>query len=311
MSSTEEPAVVGDAAATLQLKTTAKWLIGASASTAALLVAGLQLTNLQKLGEADWWIGALALAAALLGLTAVFRVLHQAASVLATTRPSIGALADKDRGDRGNYPNGPRLQEPVDPLLRELIVLRRSELLGPRRDAIASLPDDLSAAGRSLNMGVPVTIQGKQYRPAVASDATALQELITELQRRISAVSDAAERFETTKNYAHLKNQLAFNGGIFLVGVLGFAWLTLLYPQKITPFPAVTTPVQIEVTVPSAKAASQAGLEKTCAGRKLTGAAIGGTLDKPVIVTRAQRGCPAHRLTDLHGLVVIPAAGAK
>ena len=310
MSSTDEPAAVGDAAATLQLKTTAKWLIGASASTAALLVAGLQLTNLQKLGEADWWIGVLALTAALLALASVFRVLYQAASVLGTTRPPIATLADRDRADRGN-PNGRRIEQPDDPLLKELIVQRRSELLGPRRDAIGSLTDDLTAASRSLATRATVTIQGRQYDPTVASDATALQELITELQRRISDVSDAAERFETTRNYASLKNQLALNGVFFLVGVLGFAWLTLLYPQRITPYPPVTAPVQIEVTVPSAKAAAQAGLEKTCAGKRLTGAAVGGTLDNPVIVTRAQKDCPAHRLTDPHGLVVIPAAAAR
>jgi hypothetical protein len=188
--------------------------------------------------------------------------------------------------------------------LKELVVLRRTELLGPNRDAIGSLIDDLRRTARGL-AGARVTIQGRTYRPRLPGDAADLRALAAELERRIRGVSDAAERFETAKRYQHLKGNFAPNAIIFLVGVLGFAWLTLLYPGRITKSPDVTAPVQVEMTVPSSKsAATGAGLDKTCAGMKLTGAAVAGSLDEPIIVTRAQPGCPAHRLSDPRGMAI-------
>ncbi|MGW6880815.1 hypothetical protein ACWGEU_11205 [Streptomyces goshikiensis] len=305
MSSTEEGPAGGDALASTELKTTAKWLVGASASTAAIVVAGLQLTALEKVGQAEWWIGVLALAAAFLALAAAGRVLYQAAAVLAVTRPSIATLDSKDRGDHGNYPDGPRLEQPRDPLLRELVVLRRAELLGAGRDAIGSLVDDLTRAGQALRAGADVTIQGRTYRPAQAADVAALGELTADLERRIGSVSDAAERFETTNRFARLKRQLLPHGIVFLIGIFGFAWLTLLYPQRFAGTAKITTPVQVEVTVPSESAATRSGLEKGCVGT-LTGAAVGGTLDEPVVVTRPTERCPAHELDDTHHLVVVP-----
>ncbi|MEV8550205.1 hypothetical protein AB0L04_10310 [Streptomyces glaucescens] len=299
-----------DSLATAELKSTAKWLVGASASTAAVIVAGLQLTNLDKLGKADWWLGVLAMAAALLALAAAFRVLFQAALVIGTTRPTITSLDRKDRADHGNYPEGARIDPPDDPLMRELVVARRAELLGPGRDAIGSLADDYRRAVRALTSMARVKILERTYDPKIPADAAALQGLASELERRMRDVSDAAERYEAEKSYQHLKRWLAPHAVAFLVGVLGFAWLTILYPNRIpiTQTAKITSPVQVEITVPSESAAMHAGLEKACAGKVLTGVGVGGTLSAPIVVTRGESKCPARRLKDTRELIVVPMA---
>jgi hypothetical protein len=81
-----------------------------------------------------------------------------------------------------------------------------------------------------------------------------------------------------------------------------------LYPHKFPDTVKVTTPVQVEITVPSESAATNAGMAKQCAEKTLTGVAVGGTLDEPVVVTRAQAGCIAYHLTDTRDLIVVPVA---
>jgi hypothetical protein len=303
---TSQPAS-GDAHATAELKSTAKWLVGASASTAAVIVAGLQLTDLGRLGEAAWWFGVLALLAAFTALAAAFRILYQAASVLATNRPAISDLARRDVADHGHYPD-PRLDHPDDPLLKELVIKRRTELLGPGRDYIMALTSDYDKVGKVLAGEPGITIQARSYNLADPIEVAALHVLATELERRIENVLDAAERFTTEKRYQHLKRQLTPTGIAFMAGVLAFAWLTILYPHRIPQTAPVATPVQVEVTVPSENAAMRAGLEKACAGKVLSGVDVGGTLDRPIVVTRAQAGCPAHRLGDTQDLIVVPVA---
>ncbi|KAB1144468.1 hypothetical protein F7R91_21885 [Streptomyces luteolifulvus] len=306
MPAAEQPASA-DALAAAHLKSTAKWLVGASASTAAVIVAGLQLTSLDKLGAAHWRFGVLALGSAAVALGAAFRVLYQAVMVIGAPRPPIRVLDRKDRADHGNHPNGPRFDPPDSPLIHELVIDRRTELLGPGRDAIGALTDDYTTASRALTSGARVTIRGRTYDPrAVAADSTALQALSAELERRIRDVSDAAERIETERAYRKLKGQLAWHEAAFLLGIFLFAWLTILYPHSLPDTAKVTAPVQVDIVVPSESAARHAGLGKGCVGT-LSGVEVGGTLDAPIVVTRSRAGCPAHRLGDAQGLVVVPA----
>lgn len=292
-----------DASTTAVLRSTAKWLVGASAAMAAVLVAGLRLTNLDKLGEADWWLGLLALAAALLAFLAAFTVLYQAARVLATTRATIYELDKRDRDDSVVFPKQ-RPEPSQDPLLQELALM-----LGYDRFYIRHLLSDRTTVSAALGSGESQTIRDRTYDPGSPADLAALQNLATDAERRIRAVTDAAERFEIKRNYDRLTSRLIPSGAVFLVGILGFAWLTILYPQRIPTAAPVTTPVQVEITVPTDGAAIRAGLDKTCAGKAITGVDVGGTLNAPVVVTRAQAGCPAYRLDgtrDPHDLIIVP-----
>ena len=188
------------------------------------------------------------------------------------------------------------------------MVLRRAELLGLSRDSIGSLIDDYSSIGKGLAAATTVKIRDRAYDPTVPADLIALQNLATELELRVQHVSDAAERFEAARRYQNLKGGLITHGACFLIGIFGFAWMTLLYPHKLPDTVKVSAPVQVDITVPTEAAARNAGMAKECSGKVLTGVAVGGTLDNPIVVTRAQIGCVAYHLTDTTDLIVVPVA---
>jgi hypothetical protein len=292
----------GDAVQVVQLRTTARWLIGGAASVAAILVAGLQLEDLAGLDDRHWWVLPLAFLAALVALAAVGRTLYQAAGVLAAPRYSINDLERRDLADHGNFPKA-RIENPETPLIEYLIVERGPELLGAR-DAIWRLTTDYNSALEGLDKAQKVDVGSRNYDPDVAADAAALRRISVDLQQRIHRVCDAAERWETQRRYDRLIDHLPLIGGLFVAGIFAFAWLTTLSPQQRA---ALVDPIQVQVTVPNDDTAlEQAGLDRGCANKVLSGVAVGGTLDAPIVITQAQDGCPAHKITDSDSLVVLP-----
>lgn len=294
-----------DAVATADLKATAKWLLGASASSGAVLVAGLQLGNLAALGDADVFVGVAALAAIAIALAAATGLLFLAAKVLATSRPAISQLQRQDIDDNGVRP-GTRLDPPNDPQLRELVWERGPELLG-ERDSIWKIVEDHERAASALSSSNPVVILEKRYKSSRPADAEALRRIFQDLDRRIQEICDAAGHIATKENFAKLKRHMHWLLPVFGIGILGFAWLTFLYPPMfLSPSTKVTTPIQVEITVPSG-AAARAGLEKGCVkASPLKGVAVGGKLESPILVTRSEIGCPARRVENSEDLITVP-----
>ncbi|MGW1768277.1 hypothetical protein ACWCQL_30070 [Streptomyces sp. NPDC002073] len=295
-----------DAAATADLKSTAKWLLGASASSAAVLVAGLQLGSLGALGDADVLCGVAALASVAIALAAAVVLLFLAAKVLATSRPAISQLQRQDIADNGRRP-GKREDAPKDPQLRELVWERGPELLGAR-DSIWKIVEDHESAASALSTSEPVTILGKRYRPSRPADAEALHRIVQDLDRRIQEICDAAGHISTREHYTKLKRHMCWLLPLFGTGILSFAWLTFLYPPMfVSPSVKVTTPIQVEITVPSNTAASRAGLAEGCVkNTPLKGVAVGGKLDSPILVTRSEKECPARRVKNSEDLITVP-----
>ncbi|MFE9637014.1 hypothetical protein [Streptomyces sp. NPDC006463] len=295
-----------DATATADLKSTAKWLLGASASSAAVLVAGLQLGNLEALGNADVLYGAAALASVAIALAAATTLLFLAARVLSTSRPAISQLQREDIDDNGARP-GKRMNPPDDPRLRELVWERGPELLG-ERDSIWKIVEDHESAAAALSSSNTVVILEKRYRPSRPADAEALRNIFKDLDRRIQEICDAAGYIATREHYKDLKQHMCWLLPLFGIGILSFAWLTFLYPPLfLSPSAKVTTPIQVEITVPSDAAASRAGLPAGCVKKTpLKGVAVGGKLDSPILVTRSENGCPARRVKNSKDLITVP-----
>lgn len=281
-----------DAAYTGQLRATARWLVGASASIATVLVAGLQLRSLSAAAEAGWWGIPGALCGVLVALVTAAVLLYQAASVLATPRRTISDLVGLDRNDNPNYP-GPRTAAPTNALVNDLVVRRRTELLEPHRDSLEDLTNSHTLTRRALVSGKKTKIEGRLYNPRDAADVVALTALHTDLDQRILRVVDAAEAWETWKRYQQLRRTLLWVLLPFLVGVLSFTYLT---SHQLAP---VKDPIPVRVT-----ASSNASM--ACADKTLTGTAVGGTLDAPIVAIPAQQGCPPQKLTDTHNLIVVP-----
>ncbi|GIH90419.1 hypothetical protein ACFFMN_07935 [Planobispora siamensis] len=289
------PSVANDVSHASDLRAAARWLVGASATVVAALVAGLQLRDLDGLDDVGPWAVALALTAVLGTLASVVWTLYRAAEVLSVPQRSIDELSELDREDQGDYPN-PRLVAPATGLVRYLVVERRADLLGASRDAIWQLTQDHNKAQRALLASHPVEaveIGGRVYDLRSAADSAALSSLAADLERRVQRVVDAASAYETQRRYERLARGLRWAGVPFVASLLVLTWLTTL-PPRLT---QVTTPTPIEVLIP-------AGMP--CGGRTLQGMAVGGTMDAPIVVLPAQQGCSPRKLSDTRDLVVVP-----
>lgn len=289
---------------TAELKSAAKWLVAASGSIAALLVAGMQLKDMRLAG---WPVALAATGSALVALGAVGVVLWTAISVLATPRSTLTQLAEQDRADNGMYPLL-RDADPKSPLIYHLVIERKLELLGPKRDAIVQLETDRSAAYRFLFGAQKVEIGGRDYDPLVKGDVSAVQGQSLDLAQRIERVLDAAEHWEVRRRFSRLTSMGAIAGGVFVVGILGFVWLTSTPVRS----PKLTQPIPVVVVTPSAMGQLEAlGLAPECAGQKLKGTAVGGTLEMPVVVIEGTSTCPPQRIGPSKHLVVLPVGSAS
>ncbi|WP_326634811.1 hypothetical protein OIE67_53220 [Nonomuraea fuscirosea] len=302
MSSLEsEPlaATANDVSHASDLRSATKWLAGASGTVVAVILgSSIQLRNLTVVTDAGVWAVGLTVLGVLVALGSVGWTLYNAAAVLATPRRSIDELAGLDRADSGNFPYR-RLEPPTSPLITYIAVERRIDLLGASRDAIWQLISDRASAQKVLaKPGTPddkVRIGTYEYNINDSSDRDALRNLVLDLEVRIQRVMDAAASFETRRRYERLVRAMRWSGVPFVFSVLLLLGLPSLQPARI----AVKNPTSVRVVTPPAK-------NDPCAGRLLDGVAVGGTLDAPVVVLPSQAGCPAKKLTDTEGLVVVP-----
>ncbi|NUW37044.1 hypothetical protein HTZ77_37425 [Nonomuraea sp. SMC257] len=281
------------------LRAAARWLVGASASVVAVLVAGVQLRDFAELDAVGVWAVPVALLAVLIALATVVWTLYGAAAVLAVPRRSIGELADLDRADNGDFP-GPRLGPPKSALISHLVRERRTELLGVSRDAIWQLNMERVAAYKASafpRTGKNLQIGDREYDPDNRDDSAALANLIVDLDRRVQAVVDAAASFETQRRYDRLRRGMRLAGLPFVVSFLALVWLQTLPPALMK----VKSPTSVQVVTPG-----NGG--DPCSGKVFDGVAVGGTMDAPLVVLPSQGGCPARKLTETDKFVVIPRA---
>ncbi|GLW11978.1 hypothetical protein Misp01_71060 [Microtetraspora sp. NBRC 13810] len=282
------------------LRIAARWLVAASASVAAALVAGVQLRNFADLGDVGQWAVAVGLLAILTALASVVWTLYSAAAVLTVRRRSIGELAELDRLDNGNFPDH-RLEAPRSALVSHLVVERRTNLLGMSRDAIWQLSRDHAIAHQASTLPQTtemVRIGTHVYDPRDPLDNTALANLALDLDRRVQCVVDAAASFETQQRYHRLTRRMKLLGIPFVASVLILLWLQTLTPKLMN----VKTPISVHIVTPRSG-------QDPCAGKVLEGVAVGGTMDAPIVVLHAQAGCSARKLTDTQEFIVIPRIG--
>ncbi|MEV4751639.1 hypothetical protein AB0K21_35220 [Streptosporangium sp. NPDC049248] len=292
-------ATANDVSHASDLRGATRWLAGASGSVVAVILgSGVQLRNFVAVSDAGAWAVGLTVLGVMVALSSVGWILYKAAAVLAAPRRSIDELAGLDRADNGNFPNR-RLEPPTSPLITYLVVERRIDLLGMSRDAIWQLIADRALAQKaSVKPSAPdgkLRIGTYEYNTDDSSDRDALSNLVLDLEVRIQRVIDAAASFETRRRYDRLVGAMKWSGVPFLLSVLLLLWLPTLPPARIV----VKNPTSVRVITPPAK-------DDPCAGKLLDGVAVGGTLDAPVVVLPSQAGCPAKKLTDTEGLVVVP-----
>lgn len=289
-----------DEAAASGIRTTAKWLCASAGAVVAVIVTGLlQWSNLEILDGTRLGV---AVTAAAVALVSVLVVLLLAAAVLASEGPSIHLLSKMDKADGGGSPI--RVDDPKTPLMKYLLVERRLEMLGPQMDSISALEVARIAAHDGLIHGKTVTIEDKTYTPATkTADRDALREVKEDIQGRITAVLNAADRWTVRKRFYALRIALMVAGVVFLASLVLFVWLI----STSEPRAKISQPLPATILVPSDRdEATAAGFEEGCAGKSLSGVIIGGWLDQPRFVTIPATNCPAQELTPVGETIVIP-----
>ena len=291
-----------DLAAVADLRSTAKWLAASAGAVLAVAVAGVQIRDVRDMGAV---LAAVALVGAAVAAAAVVAVLLSAGAVLVAEGPSIRKLADLDEEDGGAFPR-PRLDEPKSPIMKYLLVERRLELLGPRRDSIKALLVDRSAAYDGLTVGKTVEIDGQKFNPASGQNVILELRLVADdLDARSEAVVAAADRWTVRQAFKRLNLTMLVAAVAFALGFGSFVWLTAMSQ----PGPQITEPIAAQVTVPSGVAAAgSAGFDPGCAGMTLKAFMVAGHLDDPVVVTEPVAGCPAQQARPGKWARVVPGA---
>lgn len=269
-----ETATAANESAIADLRSSLKWVLGAAGALTAFVAGGLQLDSAQP-GQAfdvTWWIYALAL------------VLALGSSLL--TLVAAGRI-----------------------------------LVIPRRTAMALAHEEVDAnrlAGRSVSDTTPGSdadlswVQDEQGPTLLGTAAS-----VTDLVQRSQHEADPTARAEATKRLALIEAALHHRSlqqsikrmfwharWVAPVFVLSMAGLSLL-PTVAEPAPSgvpLTEPIPVRVVVIDV---NEAEIDEAC-GRELTGYAVGGSLDDPMLVLESSGTCEAMELEDSAGLVVIP-----
>ncbi|MFD9885885.1 hypothetical protein ACFWZT_31020 [Streptomyces alboflavus] len=269
------------------VRAAARWMITAFAAIGALLVAGLQLQALGEI-EDDRWLAA-ALASALLALVATGSVIVFASYVLVAPSLTWDDLIRRETTAMIALAQASGVQAPsaatdLDDLLRELVAateMRAAPLASPR-----DLRQDLAAARQAL---------------AQNPSDDARQVRVQQIEETAAVCLHHANAWQSRYRYKILIRVL-IPAGLLIAGcVVIFAWASHP-PDKA---PKVTKPISVSVyLLEQPEEGARSEITASCAGKRLEGTAVAGTLSEPEVVTKPQPGCPAQRFTVTSSLGV-------
>lgn len=191
------------------VRSTVKWLVGASGVVAAALVTGLQLSTI---GEMTRWAALVSSVSAAGGIGCALALIYGATRVLTVTRVAADDLALRELNDQGALSPDPTSRPTDEDLI--WIYQRRHTLLGEFPSVMALVA---AAAGDQVNAA------SHRARVAALEAALHLKKSQDELSRGVS-----------------LSRQLAV---LFLGCVLAFALAPLLDEERID------APVGVEIAV--------------------------------------------------------------
>lgn len=285
------------------IQTTAKWIVGAAAVIIGTLISGLQLKDLASLLPASRLQLGIAIAACVVAIAGVGVILVRAARVLIThvTLSDIALEEVRILLARDLKP-GQDVSD-FNPMLKSL-AKRRGELLPdgiPDVLTFKNAYEEASQAAARLRNGKPVTLSGVSYSPSDPKAKEQLEALVSDYQIHAVRLVDAAQLYLAQRAFKRLIKALWAYGSLALAGVIIF----IISTAKASSSAPVTSPAQVVVLIaehPSHADLLAAGLAQGCVGRTLTGVAIGGSYDQPLVVTKPAPSCPARQFKVTRGL---------
>jgi len=277
------------------LRASLKWLAASAGAVAAVLVAGLQLSDLGNLHFA-WMV--LAVVAAGVAIAAVLLFLFGATAVITTRGRTVTELSNAELGTAPT--NGAQGSDDSD--LRWL-AQRRTLLLGTAESISALYVDGLVAAQnaiRDLRAGKQATLGGRPLDPTKTDDLAAAVAVRDEAEAGIRTVEAALLHRKTRDAFDSLMSNFKVGSWIFAVAVLAFAVAASVGTQA----------DQVAITAPVPVTVYYSGTSHPC-GNSRQGVALAGTWDAAVVALAPTATCPAERITATDGLVVVPAVTPK
>ncbi len=280
------------------IQATARWIVGAAAVVLGATIGGLQLKDLGPLRGASLLLLAAACLSCLAAIGGVGWILVAAARVLITQGLTLSDIARREvqiRITRGPLGPGRRVSD-YDPLLRSLYK-RKADLLPDTVDDVLTFRntyDDISRAVGMVRSGTPAVLSEVTYDPGDAVAVARLEAQVSEYREYAERLVDAAHLYLARRAFGRLIRALWAGGVIAVAGIVVFI-LTTASPTSL-----VTTPVQVHVVIARnapLRDLAAAGLAPACAGQTLTGVAVGGSYDEPVVVTSQAPSCPARLFT--------------
>ncbi|GAA1266226.1 hypothetical protein [Saccharothrix xinjiangensis] len=272
------------------LRSAARWIVGASASVLAVVVAGVQFSAIGEVDDLAPTGFGVALLAALTALTCTGAVLWLAARVLVPPRWTMTELAHVELTEpekwAGHWANAELRGRRA--LLAPLSELRLSHLYRHHR-ALFVASVELVERGRAVvekdllgTTGARVT-----YHAGAQEDVDRLHQRLHLAEQLSERVVDTVNLADVHRRYRRLIGLLPWLGGAALVGVATFVLVTA--PPGGTP---VTGPVEVQVRfTEDPDALADADLPPGCRGLTVTGVAVGGTLEEPVVTSIERAEC--------------------
>ena len=228
------------AAAAEALRSTAKWLVTAFAAIGAVLIAGLQLTDIGELQSENWLYLVLALAGLLGALLAVGYMIRETVTILTVEWVTLADLAD-ETFEKILYEGK---DETIAAEKAELFALAeriknvREELFAHTAPSIGKLHRHLHQANEAA-----AKVAGQERPQLSADDQAKIFGRARELRDATRAVVDYANYVRTLRLFTRLKKRLAGGGIAAAISIAVYAFAT--HP------PTSAEPVRIEGRITS------------------------------------------------------------
>ncbi|MFB8760693.1 hypothetical protein [Streptomyces nigra] len=274
---------------------TAKWIIGVSAVVAGVLLTGVSLKDISNLDTDHPERLVLAGVAVVLALVMVSLIIKFASDVLTVPDTTLSKLAAYEVGREQPSPAPDRPIPSVadyDDVLGYLAQLKGEVQPDPDRQdlSVQQLYNQYVTTMHSvdeLRRGQQVTVGNHTFGPGDKDNVNQLKEELVVLERRAALLQDAAQFYYVQRKYKTLKVAMVVGVVVITLAIFGFTWATRSSGVSIN------SPIEERFYVSkNLTALKEAGIDQRCAGRTLSAVAVGGTIETPRIMTRAEPGCP-------------------
>lgn len=252
----------------------AKWLLAAFAAVFAVLTGGLQISALVRLANSPWAL--LAIICGVVAFGAVSIVIFRAAKVLIDPGVSLEDLLERETSGQLSAMNS-KLQgkndvlelDANDSLLKGLRGIK--SLTHHQTDSPTELRDALRTARRAA--------MSASTRPTPAESVAEADVLL---------LLSTANRVHNAGLFSKLMMWVRIAAIVVPLAVAGIAWMSVTTSNVST---VVTGPVNARVLLSEEVERTALGLGESCRSTSLDAVLIGGTLDRPLVVTTETALC--------------------